>query len=138
MTPEEEQARAILQDAPDEWGDNSFWDLLHERHRKLLVERIATALRVRTAERDAGDALAVARAHAAMWKGERDRLAERVKAVEASAQEVFECLDVDLKDEQIVHVLDGETRTKVMAPELARAIDGLAAALQAGARGEKP
>ena len=71
-------------------------------------------------------------------RDERDRLAERLRLMEELAWRVFECLDVDLQNEQIVHVLDEETRTKVMAPELARAIDKLAITLQAGARGEKP
>jgi len=83
MTPPdgtEAEARAIVA----EWmamSDLDISDPVLVQSAGDLQTSIATALRARTAERDEGDALAVARAHAAMWKGERDRLtAERDEA----------------------------------------------------------
>ena len=146
----EAEARAILQDAPDEWGDNSFWDLLHERHRRLLVARIATALRARTAERDAArEQLQVSREiSGTFWEAlkplnltainvanpgrhvtdllqERDRLAERVREWESAAQDVIDNSA-------------GLANFKTILAVERRAIERLAAALQAGARGERP
>jgi hypothetical protein len=46
------KAQAMIRDAPDEWGDNSLYDLLHARHRVLLVRRIALALDEVARERD--------------------------------------------------------------------------------------
>lgn len=43
------QALAILQDASDEYGDNSIFDILNERDRQFLVRQLARAL----AEKDA-------------------------------------------------------------------------------------
>jgi len=149
----EAEARAILQDAPDEWGDNSFWDLLHERHRKLLVKRIATALRVRSAERDEArrqyensqrtvaevtkafedeEALTTdLRAQLEYEVGQRDRLAERIKALSSAlSQTAADCDDCRGRGWTFISPVDHK---KVDCRKCAN----MRAALQAGARGDK-
>ena len=105
---------------------------------RCKADRIATALRARTAERDAGDALAVARAHAAMWKGERDRLAaERVSdTVYETVCEQRDRLAERLR--QAIESRDGWMAQAEREGEIVRAMTERLRVLQAGARGETP
>ena len=75
------------------------------------------------------DELQVTRGQLIALRRNNHALAERVRALEGAARTVSEHLDVDLRDERLVHVLDEETRTKILAPALARAIDALMDAL---------
>ena len=51
------------------------------------------------------------------------------EALAGAAQQIGECLDVDPADERVVRLLDDETRTRALAPNVAQVIAKLHVAL---------
>ena len=52
LTPEGlmDRADSFLRDAPDDWGDNSLFDLLNEADRRKLLKRLTTTFTALVAE----------------------------------------------------------------------------------------